>query len=111
MIITSPDLPWAGVSHNEALRKQVYLGQGEVPRVTQFARSVFPPGEVAPGHSHPDMWEVFLVTRGTLTVEVDGQRHELATGSTITLAPGEHHELRNEKDEDLELTYFGILQD
>ena len=111
MKITSPDLPWSEVSHNADIRKQVFLANGEVPQITQFARSVFRPGQVSPGHSHADMWEVFVVTAGDLTVEVDGQTHTLESGSTITLTPHERHELRNEGPDELHLTYFGILCD
>lgn len=108
MKITPADTLWSEVSHNAAIRKQVFLTNGEVPNITQFARSVFQPGQVAPGHDHEDMWEVFFVTSGTLTITVDGATHQLSAGSTITLAPKEHHELRNEGSDDLHLTYFGI---
>ena len=110
MKLTSPDLPWSGVSHNSAIKKQVFLSKGEAPRITQFARSIFAPGQVAPGHAHKDMWEVFLVTHGTLTIVVDDETHILETGASITLAPNEHHELRNEGAADLHLTYFGLLE-
>jgi quercetin dioxygenase-like cupin family protein len=109
MKISAADSPWTEVSHNPAIRKQVFVAHGEVPHVTQFARSIFQPGEVAPAHSHPDMWEVFLVTSGILTIEVDGVAHELKAGASITLAPHEEHELRNAHSEDLHLTYFGIV--
>ena len=109
MKITSPAIPWSEVSHNPAIKKQVFLPGNEVPNITQFARSVFQPGQVAPGHAHEDMWEVFLVTQGVLTIIVDGNIHHLEAGSSITLAPNEHHELRNEGSSELHLTYFGIL--
>lgn len=108
MKISPADSPWSEVSHNAAIKKQVFLENGEVPRLTQFARSTFQPGQVAPAHSHPDMWEVFLVTQGTLTITVDGRAHQLPEGASITLAPGESHELRNDSREELHLTYFGI---
>ena len=108
MKITPADTPWSEVSHNSAINKQVFLANGEVPHITQFARSVFAPGQVAPAHSHEDMWEVFLVTSGILTIVVDGTAHDLEAGASITLAPHEIHELRNNNEEDLHLTYFGI---
>jgi quercetin dioxygenase-like cupin family protein len=109
MKITPPDTPWSEVSHNPSIRKQVFLGQTEVPHLTQFARSVFQPGQVAPAHSHDDMWEVFQVTSGTLTAIVDSQKHDLEPGAVLTLAPGETHELSNQGQDELHLTYFGIL--
>lgn len=109
MILTpASDLSWSDVSHNPAVQKQVFLRNGEVPHLTQFARSVFQPGQVAPGHSHDDMWEVFQVVSGVLTAEVDGVVHTLGAGSIITLQPGERHELSNQGTEELHLTYFGI---
>ena len=110
MKITPPELPWDSVSHNPDIKKQVFVTNGEVPHITQFARSILGPGQVSPGHSHDDMWEVFQVTAGTLTVLLDGTVHTLPTGSTITVQPGEVHELSNQGQEDLHLTYFGILQ-
>ena len=108
MKVTPADTPWSEVSHNPSIRKQVFLTNGEVPHITQFARSVFLPGHVAPGHAHSDMWEVFLVTSGILTIVIDGITHQLESGASITLAPNEHHELRNDSNEELHLTYFGI---
>lgn len=108
MKICSPETPWSEVSHNPAIQKQVFLRNDEVPHLTQFACSIFQPGQVAPGHSHDDMWEVFQVTSGVLTIDVDGTIHTLAAGSVITLQPGERHELSNQGPEDLHLTYFGI---
>ncbi|MDP0492142.1 MAG: cupin domain-containing protein [Verrucomicrobiota bacterium JB023] len=105
----SQQLPWSEVSHNPEILKQVFLTNGEVKGVTQFARSIFKPGQVAPAHAHEDMTEVFLVTAGTLTVEVNGDVHTLEAGSVITLHPGDVHELRNEGGDDLHLTYFGIV--
>ncbi len=108
MKVTSSSLPWSKVSHNPAIQKQVHLSHGEVPHVTQFARSVFTTGQVAPAHSHSDMWEVFMVTAGVLTITVDEKELELTTGASITIAPHEVHELRNAHSEPLHLTYFGI---
>ncbi len=109
MNITPSAPPWEPVSHNSAIQKQVFIKNGSVPHLTQFARSIFAPGQVAPGHSHDDMWEVFQVTAGTLTVELDGTTHVLKAGSTITISPGEIHELSNQGEGELHLTYFGIL--
>jgi quercetin dioxygenase-like cupin family protein len=108
MKITSPDTPWSEVSHNPALRKQVFLANGEVPHLTQFARSIFQPGQMCEAHTHADMREIFQVTSGTLTAIVDGQKHELPADSVLTLAPGESHELSNQGPEELHLTYFGL---
>jgi len=97
------------VSHNAAVRKHVFLRNGEVPRITQLAQGVFPPGESCPAHHHEDMTEVFLVTSGTLTCTIDGQRQEYPSGSCLVVEVHESHELSNETSEDLHLTYFGVV--
>ena len=109
IIKQATDLHWTEVSHNPDIKKQVLLANGEISNLTQFAHSIFKPGQIAPAHSHDDMTETFLVTSGTLTAEVDGSIYTLTAGSFITLQPGEIHELRNESTADLHLTYFGIL--
>lgn len=103
------ELTWSEVSHNSEIKKQVFLKNGEAPNIVQCARSVFAPGQVSPGHSHTDLTETFLVTAGTLTIEVDGKIHTLPKGSSITLEPHEHHELSNQGPEELELIYFAVL--
>ena len=103
-------LAWEDLSHNPKIKKRVFLRNGDVAHVTQFAQSRFEPGQSAPSHSHVDMVEVFLVTSGTATAVVDGKTVVLPPGSCLVLHPGEEHELRNDYDDDLVLTYFGIRQ-
>lgn len=101
-------LPWEEVSHNPAIKKRVILRSGQIDSLTQLAQARFAPGQSAPAHSHPDMVEVFLVTAGTATAMIDGKRLILPTGSCLVVEAGEHHELRNDGDHDLILTYFSI---
>ncbi len=109
MFASSHEQPWEPVSHNEALRKQVFLSNGQVPHVTQFAQSIFPPGESAPAHHHDDMWESFFVAEGNLTLLSNNERHQFVAGDQVTIAPGESHELRNEGSVPLRLIYFSVL--
>jgi quercetin dioxygenase-like cupin family protein len=102
------DLPWEEVSHNPAIKKRVFLRKGELPGLTQFAQARFGPGECAPSHAHADMVEVFFVSSGTLTAIIDGRPHTLPAGSSLTVEVGEAHELRNDGNEELILTYFGL---
>lgn len=96
------------VSHNAAIVKRVFLRNGEVPSVTQFARSRFAPGQVAGAHAHADMAEVFFVESGTGTIVVDDVATALTPGTCVAVLPHEMHELRNDGAQELVLIYFGV---
>lgn len=96
------------VSHDAAILKRVLLRRGDVPRLTQYARARFAPGQTAAAHAHADMHEVFLVESGRARFTIDGLAHELGPGGCIAIAPGEMHEVANAGDGDLVVTYFGV---
>ncbi|MDE0826696.1 MAG: cupin domain-containing protein [Akkermansiaceae bacterium] len=107
LITTLNDLPLESVSHNPDIKKKVFVRNGELGPITQFARHVFQPGDVAPGHSHQDMGEIFYVLSGTLTLAVDGTISTHRSGTSIALLPNEDHELSNQTDENLVLLTIG----
>ena len=96
------------VTHNPEIGKQVMLGGDAAPGLTNFSQAVFAPGQVAPGHAHGDMCEVFFVRAGRAVISVDETRHELSTGDCVLVESGERHEVSNPFDEELELLYFGL---
>lgn len=96
------------VSHNAAIVKRVFLRNGEVPNVTQFARSRFAPGQVAGAHAHADMAEVFFVESGSGTIVIDDVPTALTPGTCVAVLPHEMHELRNDGAQELVLVYFGV---
>jgi hypothetical protein len=49
-------LPEQPVSHGPEIKKQVLFKHGEIPFVTQFSQASFLPGQIAPTHSHDDMY-------------------------------------------------------
>ncbi|MBE9031243.1 cupin domain-containing protein [filamentous cyanobacterium LEGE 11480] len=102
------ELPIESVSHNAAIKKQVMLRNGDLPNLTNFAQSRFAPGQVAAAHAHKDMSEVFFVTAGSGNICINGENYRLAVGNCIAIAPNEVHEVSNDGDQDLVLTYFGI---
>ena len=101
-------VPEESVSHNPAIKKRVLLRSHDLPHLTNFAQACFAPGQVAPGHSHTDMAEVFFVESGQGTITVDSQPYPLTPGTCIAVEPGEHHEVANTGTKDLVLTYFGL---
>ncbi|KAG0228448.1 hypothetical protein BGW41_003426 [Actinomortierella wolfii] len=101
-------LPIQYVSHDQTLEKRVFLKNGEVPHLTQFARSVIKPGEQVTRHQHRDMTEIFYFISGQCEVEIDGKVHVATPGTTITVFPREYHEFRNNGTEDAVMVYFGI---
>jgi quercetin dioxygenase-like cupin family protein len=101
-------LPIAQVSHNPEIQKQVMLRSGDLPHLTNFSQARFAPGQISSAHAHSDMSEVFFVSSGTANICVNGENYRLNVGSCIVIAPHEVHEITNDGDEDLVLTYFGI---
>ncbi len=101
-------VPEESVSHNPAIKKRVMLRQGDIPAITNFSQARFAPGQVANGHSHQDMAEVFFVEAGQGTISIDGQPHPLRPGVCVLVEPDEHHEVSNTGESDLVLTYFGV---
>lgn len=106
--VSLSDLPEESVSHNPAIAKQVMLRAEDLPPLTNFARARFAPGQVAPGHAHADMAEVFWVESGRGEIAIDGRPHVLAPGTCVAVSPGERHEIANTGREDLVLLYFGV---
>jgi quercetin dioxygenase-like cupin family protein len=103
------DLPIERVSHNASIQKKVMLRSGDLPHLINFAQATFAPGQVAPGHAHQDMCEVFFIESGTGNMCVDGIDYLLSPGTCIAVEPGEVHEVSNRGTEDLVITYFGIV--
>lgn len=102
------DLPEESVSHNPAIKKKVMLRFGDLPHLTNFSQARFAPGQVAAGHAHMDMCEVFFVEAGNGIIRIDGQEYPLIPGVCVAVEPGETHEVCNLGAEELVLTYFGL---
>ncbi|NRB39996.1 MAG: cupin domain-containing protein [Pseudomonadales bacterium] len=102
-------IPKTQVSHNPNISRQQILAMGEINNLCNFSQAIFPPGEIANGHRHDDMNEVFLITQGHGEIQINNDTIALSTGSCICVQAGEYHELRNTGSEDLHVTYFAIL--
>jgi AraC-like DNA-binding protein/mannose-6-phosphate isomerase-like protein (cupin superfamily) len=51
----------------------------------------FVPGWRAPEHQHPDLWEVMLVTQGTVEVNAPGRQYDGTPGSVFIYPAGTPH--------------------
>jgi quercetin dioxygenase-like cupin family protein len=84
-----------------ALRRQ--LG------VTSFGMNqiVLRPGQRGRIHTHFQQEEVYVVLAGTLTLWVDGERHELAQGRIARVAPNLRRQIANPHPEPVVILALG----
>ena len=106
--VSIDELPTLGVSHNPEIGKKVMLDHRAAPGLTNFSQAIFTRGQIAPGHAHEDMYEVFFVRRGLGKIVVEGRQYDLEPGLCILIEPGEIHEISSSSQEALELLYFGL---
>jgi uncharacterized cupin superfamily protein len=77
--------------------------------VTEFGVNaiVLPPGYTSRRHFHERQQELYLVLRGEIEVELDGDRHTLGPGGLARVDPPTVRALRNTSDTD-EAVYFCV---
>jgi mannose-6-phosphate isomerase-like protein (cupin superfamily) len=59
--------------------------------------------EQGTGHYHDEIEEVYVVTRGTLTMRFDDEVRKVSAGSAVRVAPGTRRSHRNEGDAPVEM--------
>jgi quercetin dioxygenase-like cupin family protein len=59
--------------------------------------------EQGTGHFHDELEELYLVTRGTLTMRFGDDVHQVGPGTAVRVAPSTRRSHRNEGDEPVEL--------
>ena len=59
--------------------------------------------EQGTGHYHRELEELYVVTRGTLTMRLGDDVHAVSAGTAVRVAPGTARSHRNEGDEPVEL--------
>lgn len=96
-------------SHSGAGTKKVLIPQGVLPRLWQFAQVTFQPGEIAREHTHDDFYEVMLVEKGKGMIKVNGTEYPFNEGTSVAVEPGELHEVINNGNEPLIITFFSIF--
>ena len=108
-LINRSHIAETGVSHDSRIRKRVLVENGRIPKLTNFSQSIIKPGQFCPAHTHPDMWEVYLVESGKGKMILNGEEIHLEPGDRLIVDPGEEHSMQNNSEsDDLLLTYFGI---
>jgi quercetin dioxygenase-like cupin family protein len=68
---------------------------------TQFEAFVRPGGHLPAPHVHPDQSERFEITKGTLSLRIDGRAIEAKEGDVVTIEPGQAHYFANRTGEEV----------
>jgi mannose-6-phosphate isomerase-like protein (cupin superfamily) len=90
------DVPGELRSLKEALgAEQVAVTLIRVPPHSDF--------EQGSGHFHEELEEIYIVTRGTLTMRFEDEIEVVAAGSAVRVAPGTIRSHRNEGEEPVEI--------
>jgi mannose-6-phosphate isomerase-like protein (cupin superfamily) len=90
------DVPGEFHSLKEALgSEQIAVTLIRVPPHSDF--------EQGSGHRHEELEELYIVTRGTLTMRFDDEIEQVAAGSVVRVAPGTTRSHRNEGNEPVEV--------
>lgn len=67
--------------------------------------------EQGSGHRHERLEEIYIVTRGTLTMRFGEEIEEVSAGSVVRVAPRTIRSHRNEADEPVEMWAVSQLRD
>lgn len=110
-LIKTKELPEIGTSHDSDVKKKVFIGNGEIPKLMQFGSATFKPGQEVTTHKHETMYEVFLIEKGKIDFIVEGEKVTVSEGDCITVEAGELHSQHNNYEVDVTWVYFGIATD
>jgi mannose-6-phosphate isomerase-like protein (cupin superfamily) len=110
-LVRTSQTPEVGLSHNEDIKKKVFLEKGYIPQLMNFSSATFKPGQAVESHQHLTMFEVFYLISGSADFVVNQEKITLNAGDCITIEPGEVHSQHNPYNEDVVWLYFGIATD
>ena len=68
---------------------------------TQFEAFIAPGGHLPAPHVHPGQSERFEITKGTLSLRIEGRRIEAKAGDVVTIEAGQAHYFANNTDEEV----------
>lgn len=66
------------------------------------AHIIIPPAQSSARHHHLVSEETYYILRGTARMVIDDRTFRLLPGQACFIVPGEHHQIFNDGDEDLE---------
>jgi quercetin dioxygenase-like cupin family protein len=94
-LVTKSSTPEQSVSHDPDIKKRVFLKDGDVPGILQWATTTIGPGMTVSDHKHDDAREIFQVVEGSLEATVNGNQYALHEGDLLVVDPGEQHSFGN----------------
>ena len=95
--------PYAGSDVPGEFRRLTDALAGEQLSVTLIRVPPHSDFEQGTGHYHDEVEELYLVTRGTLTMRFDDDVRSVTAGSAVRVAPRTARSHRNEGDEPVEM--------
>ncbi len=110
-LVHTNQLPEIGTSHNDAIKKKVFIKKDEVPQLMMFGSATFAPGQEVETHKHDSMYEVFYIQTGKAEFIINDQKLIVVPGDCVTIEQGEYHSMRNPFHENVTWVYFGIATD
>lgn len=110
-LVKTKELSEIGTSHDSDVKKKVFIGKDEIPKLMQFGSATFKPGQEVTAHKHETMYEVFLIQKGRIDFIVEGKKVTASEGDCITVEAGELHSQHNNYSKDVTWVYFGIATD
>jgi quercetin dioxygenase-like cupin family protein len=95
------DLNSAPKRELEGLVSHILLEEGDAPGGELSVTWVdVEPGNRQPPHSHPPQ-QVYVITRGSGTMQVGGEEREVSAGHMVFIPPGTEHGIVNTGEETL----------
>ncbi|MCG1037021.1 cupin domain-containing protein [Polaribacter sargassicola] len=110
-LVHTSQLPEIGTSHDESIKKKVFIKKGEVPQLMMFGSATFTPGQEVETHKHDTMYEVFYIQTGKAEFIINDKKMIVVAGDCITIEQGEYHSMSNPFSDNVTWTYFGIATD
>jgi mannose-1-phosphate guanylyltransferase / mannose-6-phosphate isomerase len=101
-IILCKNTPLISASHedpkNPGVKKRILLTKDDFPadgRIQMVNWAVLPIGHSFARHYHEDMDEVFILTSGAVTIEIDGEKELMHEGDTVFVPFRAIHTMKN----------------
>jgi mannose-6-phosphate isomerase-like protein (cupin superfamily) len=66
-----------------------------------LAEALLEPGQATERHYHAQTEEIYLVTKGSGSLEVDGETRRVRPGDAVLISPGAWHTLENDGTSEL----------